>query len=58
MGISKALVQKVANEKLDDNLNHHTRDLIAQVRVSEEGQEGLSAFLEKRPANWIKALTK
>ncbi len=58
MGISKALVQKVANEKLDDNLNHHTRDLIAQVRVSEEGQEGLSAFLEKRPANWIKPVSK
>ncbi|MGK0248820.1 MAG: methylglutaconyl-CoA hydratase [Oleispira sp.] len=58
MGISKALVQKVVNEKLDDDLKHHTRDLIAQVRVSEEGQEGLSAFLEKRPANWIKAVTK
>jgi methylglutaconyl-CoA hydratase len=58
MGISKALVQKVANEKLDDDLKHHTRDLIAQVRVSEEGQEGLSAFLEKRPANWIKAVSK
>jgi methylglutaconyl-CoA hydratase len=58
MGMSKALVQKVANEKLDDNLKHYTRDLIAHVRVSEEGQEGLSAFLEKRPANWIKADSK
>lgn len=58
MGISKALVQKVANEKLDDNLNHYTRDLIATVRVSEEGQEGLTAFLEKRPAQWIKAISK
>jgi len=58
MGISKALVQKVANEKLDDNLNHFTRDLIAQVRVSEEGQEGLTAFLEKRPAHWIKSVSK
>ena len=27
--------------------------LIARLRVGEEGQEGLSAFLEKRPANWI-----
>jgi len=58
MGLSKALVQKVANEKLDDNLNHFTRDLIAQVRVSEEGQEGLTAFLEKRPAHWIKSVSK
>lgn len=53
MGICKALAQKVSNEKLDDNINHYTRDLIAQVRVSEEGQEGLSAFLEKRSPNWI-----
>ena len=58
MGMSKALVQKVANEKLDENLNHYTRDLIAQVRVSDEGQEGLSAFLDKRPANWIKAVSQ
>ncbi len=58
MGMSKALVQKVANETLDENLINHTRDLIAQIRVSEEGQEGLSAFLDKRPANWIKSVSK
>lgn len=29
--------------------------LIARLRVSKEGQEGLAAFLEKRPAAWIKA---
>lgn len=56
MSMSKALVQKVANEPLDDSMIHHTHDLIAQVRVSEEGQEGLSAFLDKRPANWIKSV--
>lgn len=30
-----------------------TVDLIAQLRCSAEGQEGLSAFLEKRHPNWI-----
>lgn len=29
-----------------------TSDLIAHLRVSDEGQEGLRAFLEKRPAGW------
>lgn len=29
-------------------------DLIARLRVSEEGQEGLSAFLEKRVPQWVK----
>jgi methylglutaconyl-CoA hydratase len=28
--------------------------LIARLRVSPEGQEGLSAFLDKRPARWAK----
>jgi len=27
--------------------------LIARLRVSDEGQEGLNAFLEKRPAVWV-----
>jgi methylglutaconyl-CoA hydratase len=30
-----------------------TADLIAKLRTGEEGQEGLSAFLEKRSPNWI-----
>lgn len=36
------------------NLHSKTANIIAQLRVSEEGQEGLSAFLEKRPPNWSK----
>jgi methylglutaconyl-CoA hydratase len=35
-------------------LKQKTAQLIAQLRVSEEGQEGLSAFLEKRNPDWIK----
>ena len=27
-------------------------DLIARLRVSPEGQEGIGAFLEKRPPAW------
>lgn len=36
-----------------ENLNS-TAALIAKLRVSKEGQEGLKAFLEKRKPNWIK----
>ena len=35
-------------------LKQKTAQLIAQLRVSDEGQEGLSAFLEKRSPNWRK----
>jgi len=30
----------------------YTTDLIARLRVSDKGQEGLAAFLQKRPPTW------
>lgn len=35
-----------------DQVQPRTAERIAQIRVSAEGQEGLKAFLEKRPPNW------
>lgn len=35
----------------------YTARLIADLRVSQEGQEGLLAFLEKRQARWINQVT-
>ena len=37
-----------------ENVDIENAALIARLRVSAEGQEGLSAFLGKRPASWIK----
>jgi methylglutaconyl-CoA hydratase len=36
----------------DEDARSYTSELIARLRVSEEGQEGLSAFLEKRQPSW------
>lgn len=36
----------------DEQARTYTSELIARLRVSEEGQEGLSAFLEKRRPRW------
>ena len=36
-----------------ENQDKDNAELIARLRVSTEGQEGLSAFLEKRPSGWI-----
>jgi methylglutaconyl-CoA hydratase len=36
----------------DEQARTYTSELIARLRVSEEGQEGLSAFLEKRQPRW------
>lgn len=50
----KALVGQVAYQPIDDTLIDATSQLIANVRLSEEGQEGLGAFLEKRSPSWRK----
>jgi len=46
----KRLIPRLSNEAIDNELVA----LIAALRASPEGQEGLSAFLDKRKPNWIK----
>ncbi len=49
---AKTLVRRVAAEHNRDQLDHDNAALIAQLRVSTEGQEGLGAFLDKRKPHW------
>ena len=49
---SKRLVEDVAFKTIDHGLMEDTAKRIARARVSEEGQEGVRAFLEKRKASW------
>ena len=49
---AKALVRRVAGQSDRDRLDADNASLIARLRVSPEGQEGLSAFLDKRKAHW------
>lgn len=49
----KQLVRELRN-LADDEARRHTVRHIAQQRTSPEGQEGLSAFLEKRPPTWTR----
>jgi methylglutaconyl-CoA hydratase len=51
---AKALIPEVWGRSVADAMPI-TAAAIAARRVSPEGQEGLRAFLEKRPASWIKA---
>ncbi len=51
---AKQLVFDVANRKVDDALIASTSRAIADARGSAEGQEGLTAFLEKRKPDWIR----
>lgn len=49
---AKTLVRGVAWRHDRDAVDAANADLIARLRVSPEGQEGLSAFLDKRAPGW------
>ena len=48
---SKRLVDDVAYQPIDDVMDE-TAKRIARIRISDEGQEGVRAFLEKRKPSW------
>ena len=55
MAAAKLLVADVSDAPLTDQLFAETSRRIAEIRGTEEGREGLNAFLEKRSASWIGA---
>ena len=52
---AKDLIRTVANRPVDDALAADTAQRIAHIRATPEAREGLSAFLEKRPPNWMES---
>ncbi|AOS96697.1 2,3-dehydroadipyl-CoA hydratase [Microbulbifer aggregans] len=53
VAMAKQLAMSMSNRVINEELQGQTSALIAAVRVSPEGQEGLSAFLEKRAPSWM-----
>lgn len=48
---TKKLIHSIIDSDIDE-LIEYTGDLIAELRASDEGQEGMAAFLEKRKSKW------
>lgn len=53
MNKTKQLIKVVSRDSINKNMRDYTVNLIASIRVSEEGQEGLASFLEKRQPKWL-----
>lgn len=51
---AKQLIFDIEDRSVTDDLMQMTSEGIADIRASEEGIEGLAAFLEKRKPNWIR----
>ncbi len=48
---TKILIKEILGKDINEGIDY-TSKLIAKLRASEEGQEGMTAFLEKRKPNW------
>lgn len=53
-GAAKQLIFDVANAEINDTLRESLATRLASIRTSDEAQEGLGAFLEKRKPQWTK----
>ncbi|MCH7880977.1 MAG: enoyl-CoA hydratase/isomerase family protein [Proteobacteria bacterium] len=51
---ARDLIHRVDGRPIDETLIAETARRIAELRASDEGREGLNAFLEKRQPNWSK----
>lgn len=48
----KRLIFDISNKLSFDEVHDYTAKMIADIRSSDEGQEGMAAFLEKRKPDW------
>ncbi|MBD3382675.1 MAG: enoyl-CoA hydratase/isomerase family protein [candidate division Zixibacteria bacterium] len=52
LAVCKTLLHKIADQNMDE-AEKYTAEVIADLRKSPEGQEGMDAFLNKRKPNWV-----
>jgi len=50
----KKLLYDMSNSLSHEEAMTYTAEMIADLRKSDEGQEGMNSFLEKRKPNWVK----
>jgi methylglutaconyl-CoA hydratase len=54
LGACKEFIRTIKGRPIDKNLISETAERIAAIRSSDEGKEGIGAFLEKRAPKWVK----
>lgn len=58
MAHAKTLIAEIGDRPIDQSLRHDAAHRIASLRGGAEGQEGMIAFFEKRPAKWVRKCEK
>ena len=54
LGECKRLIRDMAGRPIDDEVTLDTAGRIARVRASDEAQEGIASFFEKRKPAWVR----
>lgn len=49
----KMLIRTLKSTNCYDNIKDLTANSIARLKISDEAQEGLAAFIEKRKPSWV-----
>jgi len=52
LAVTKELISGIAERSIADN-GPYTAEVITKLRMSDEGQEGMKSFLEKRKPRWV-----
>jgi methylglutaconyl-CoA hydratase len=55
LAVSKKLIRDISERSLEEN-GPYTAEVISRLRMSDEGQEGMNAFLTKRKPRWVEEL--
>ena len=58
MAQAKTLIAEIGDRPIDQALRHDAAHRIAGLRGGAEGQEGMTAFFDKRPAKWVRKCEK
>ena len=53
MGKTKHLIKHVSRGTNEQPKSDYTVNIIASIRLSDESQEGISSFLDKRKPTWL-----
>ncbi len=55
LGECKRLIRDMSGRPIDDSVTQETAARIARVRATDEAQEGIASFFEKRKPRWVSA---
>ena len=53
LAVSKELIREIGERSLEEN-GPYTAEVISRLRMSDEGQEGMNAFLQKSKPQWAR----